>query len=174
MRPGDGSSWWILTLKYRSRFSEPTYGFRDALEDDEVKSYMKQVVEDIKKEGSWDDSKIPRGSSTVLERKRPRRPTRPSPCPMVGKGAGVLTSPGGEHLENRRCPLLWGHFALLQTDLSGSARRTAMASMERSLRLNHEVALVKLRRGWLKGRKMKIEIVPAYVAYVEEVSKRYQ
>ena len=215
MRPGEVSSWWILTpdldvyserydlnpaegpsrvrikgttFKYWSRFSEPTYRFRDALEDDEVKSYMKQVIEDIKNDGSWDDSKIPEKifnragkeetSTAYLGRVLiPRR--------IAGKGAGVLTLPAAEPLES---PLAYSEEVsaamgplspapegfIWISEENGYGKRIGEeleVSAGEGVMLNHEVALVKLRRGWIKGRKMKIEDVPAYV---EQVRRRYQ
>ena len=158
------------------------------MEDDEVKSYMKQVIEDIKKDGSWDDSKIPEKifnragkeetSTAYLGRVLiPRR--------IAGKGAGVLTLPAAEPLES---PLAYSEEVsaamgplspapegfIWISEENGYGKRIGEeleVSAGEGVMLNHEVALVKLRRGWIKGRKMKIEDVPAYV---EQVRRRYQ
>ena len=47
------------TFSYWSRFSEPTYRFSDAVDDDAFKKYVQKAIEEVKKAGHWDDSKIP-------------------------------------------------------------------------------------------------------------------
>ena len=44
---------------WRSRFSKPTYRFSDAVDDDAFKKYVQKAIEEVKKAGHWDDSKIP-------------------------------------------------------------------------------------------------------------------
>eukprot|EP00435_Cladocopium_sp_Y103_P003927 s3762_g1.t1 len=74
----------------------------EALDDDGIKGYMKQVIEEIRSEGTWDDSKVPK---KVLNRAGKEEAAMAYlgralvPRRIVGKGPGVLSMPAAEALE---------------------------------------------------------------------------
>ena len=49
-----------VTFKFWSRFREPVYRFRTEVTDEDFKKYIQEAIEEIKKEGKWDDALVRR------------------------------------------------------------------------------------------------------------------
>ena len=53
------------TFRYWSRFSEPTYRFRDVIDNDELKRLIRQAIDEVKAAGHWSEDQIPMWSVQI-------------------------------------------------------------------------------------------------------------
>ena len=49
-----------VTFQYWSRFREPVYRFKIQVTDEDFKKYVREAIDEIKREGHWKDSLVPK------------------------------------------------------------------------------------------------------------------
>lgn len=173
------------TFKYWSRFSSPTYRFAGPLTDEDRQKYMTEAIEQIKAAGEWEDTDMPskvidaRGAEvsphTYLRRVLvPRR--------LGPRGGGVVANPvpendipGATYSEELRglvMPIRPAPDGYLWVAAEFSKDKKPGDEIEvtpgRGVMVDFKTALVPVRDGFLKVRKVKIEDIPVFAEEVRD------
>ncbi|CAJ1441652.1 unnamed protein product [Effrenium voratum] len=163
------------TFSYWSRFSEPTYRFSDAVDDDAFKKYVQKAIEEVKKAGHWDDSKIPQ---MMLNLKGEEVATTSYLGRMLVnrrlKGKGAVIDPSNQGLAPVKpvCMAPEGFVWISEENCGGRSLGEELPVFPGAgVMVSEKLALVKVGQDWVKGRLVKVEDVPDYV---ESLRKRYE
>lgn len=170
------------TFKYWSRFSSPTYRFAEALTDEDRQKYMTEAIQQIKAAGDWEETDRPskvidaRGSEVLphnyLRILVPRR--------LPPRGGGVMAHPvlendmpGATYTEElaglvspiRPAPdgYLWVAAEFSKDKKPGDEVEVRPG---RGVMVGFKTALIPVREGFLKVRKVKIEDIPVFAEEV--------
>ena len=177
-----------VTFRFWSRFREPVYRFRSDVTDEDFKKYIQKAIEEIKKDGRWNDALVPKNlwdrsgkevSATaylglILVRRRVR-----------AKGLGVV-HPGPHlppELEEGFHPELLDKiqpvspapegFVWISEETKGGKKLGEELDVLRGhgVSIDQSVALVQFKGDYIKGKLLRVEDVPSYV---EELRSRYK
>jgi len=176
-----------VTFQYWSRFREPVYRFKIQVTDEDFKKYVREAIDEIKREGHWKDSLVPKSlfdrsgkevSATaflgpILVKRRQMNkglgyvqhgPPMPGleedvPPELRDKVHPVSPAPEGYVWISEECK----HGKKLGEELE--------VSPGFGVSIDRSVALILFRGDYLKGRLLRVEDVPSYV---EELKSRYK
>lgn len=176
-----------VTFHYWSRFSEPVYRFSSPVDDASFKKYIQIAIDEIKKGGLWNESKVPRTilnlkgeevSATaylgrILVTKRVIEKGRGAIVPALGADLGELKFAG--ELEVNVKPVSYALEGFVWISMENTGVRQLGEELDvipgYGVMVRDDLALILLGGEWMKGRLCRVEEVPRFV---EELKKRYE
>lgn len=176
-----------VTFHYWSRFSEPVYRFSSPVDDASFKKYIQIAIDEIKKGGLWNESKVPRTilnlkgeevSATaylgrILVTKRVIEKGRGAIVPALGADLGELKFAG--ELEGKVKPVSYAPEGFVWISMENIGMRQLGEELDvipgYGVMVKDDLALILLGGEWMKGRLCRVEEVPRFV---EELKKRYE
>ena len=176
-----------VTFRYWSRFSEPVYRFSTPVDDAAFKKYVQLAIEDVKKGGLWNDSKVPKTirnlkgdevSATaylgrILVTKRVTGKGRGAVVPALGADLGELKF--ARELDGSVKPVSYAPEGFVWISVERTNAKQLGEELDvipgYGIAVKDDTALILLGGEWLRGRLCRVEEVPKVV---DELRKRYE